>query len=403
MHKSKRNLHKTVVRIKARVRTEQPDRWMDTRLNHNGAGLDGLTDLRRLRILFPLGRGGLICCGMSVTENGFFPAEEKLELKTVPVKDCRLSRRRFAHLSMMALSGAVSWPGLELLKGAETTARPNSKVSGVQLGINVPYSFGYDRTTGDDILKNCVQLGLSAVELRTQPVEVFMGASDDFVYAKKGEKPPEAAARAAQLRTWRKTVSSERVPAFRKKYEDAGVLIEIVKVDGIFKLSDEELDYVFGLARALGGRAISTEISHEDEDLKRVGTFADKHRLMVGYHGHATTKPEHWETAFSLAQYNGANVDLGHFIAGINVSPIPFITQHHDRITHVHIKDRKMHNGPNVPFGQGDTPITEVLRLIRDNHWNIQGTIEFEYKIPPGSDRMAEIARAVAYCRQALS
>jgi len=338
---------------------------------------------------------------MSRTENGPFPADR--ELKSVPAKDLPLSRRRFAQMSMVALSGAVSWSGLELLCGAETTARPNSKVSGVQLGINVPYSFGDDRMNGNDILKNCVQLGLSAVELRTQPVEVFMGASEDFVYAKKGEKPPEAAARAAQLRTWRKSASSERVPAFRKKYEDAGVLIEIVKVDGMFKLSDEELDYVFGLARALGGRAISTEIPHQEEDLKRVGAFADRHRLMVGYHGHATTKPEHWELAFSLAKYNGANVDLGHFIAGINVSPIPFITQHHDRITHVHIKDRKMHNGPNVPFGQGDTPITEVLRLIRDNYWDIQGTIEFEYKIPPGSDRMTEIARAITYCRKALS
>ena len=79
-----------------------------------------------------------------------------------------------------------------------------------------------------------------------------------------------------------------------------------------------------------------------------------------------------------------------------------FITKHHDRITHVHVKDRKMHNGPNTPFGEGDTPIAEVLRLIRDNKWSIQATIEFEYKIPPGSDCMTEIARAIRYCREAL-
>ena len=181
------------------------------------------------------------------------------------------------------------------------------------------------------------------------------------------------------------------------------MLIEIVKVDGIFKMTDDELDYVFALAKALGGRAISTEISNKDEDLKRLGQFADKHRFMVGYHGHATTTPEHWETAFSFAKYNGANVDIGHFVAGNNVSPVAFIKQHHDRITHVHLKDRKMHNGPNTPFGEGDTPIAEVLRLIRDNKWNIQATIEFEYKIPAGSDRMTEIARAIRYCREALA
>ena len=64
---------------------------------------------------------------------------------------------------------------------------------------------------------------------------------------------------------------------------------------------------------------------------------------------------------------------------------MPFLKQHHDRITHIHVKDRKLNNGPNVPFGQGDTPIKEVLQLIRDNKWNIQATIEFEY---PGAGRL---------------
>jgi sugar phosphate isomerase/epimerase len=168
-------------------------------------------------------------------------------------------------------------------------------------------------------------------------------------------------------------------------------------------MTDEELDYVFALAKALGGRAISTEISTQDEELKRLGQFADKHQFMVGYHGHTATGPEQWEKAFSFAKYNGANVDLGHFVAGNNVSPVAFIQQHHDRITHVHLKDRKMHDGPNTPFGEGDTPLVEVLRLIRDNKWNIQATIEFEYKIPAGSDRLTEIARALKYCREALA
>jgi len=288
------------------------------------------------------------------------------------------------------------------LDAAETPGKPNSKIAGVQLGINVPYSFNNGQMSGDDVLKNCVQLGLSAVELRTQPVESFLGVSANLINPKSGGAG-NAAANAAELEKWRKSVSLDRVKEFRAKYESAGVLIEIVKVDGIFKMTDDELDYVFALAKALGGRAISAEISRQDKDLKRLGQFADKHQLMVGYHGHAATRPEHWETAFSFAKYNGANVDLGHFVAGNNVSPVAFIKQHHDRITHVHLKDRKMHDGPNTPFGEGDTPIGDVLRLIRDNKWNIQATIEFEYKIPAGSDRMTEIARAIKYCREALA
>jgi sugar phosphate isomerase/epimerase len=302
------------------------------------------------------------------------------------------TRREFAKLALAALPGAGLLSVMNRLSAAETPAtppgKPNSKVAGVQIGLNVPYSFASPRMSGDDVLKNCLQLGLSAVELRTQPVEAFLGVP---------------AGTAEQLAQWRKAASMDRVKEFRNKYETAGVLIEIVKVDGLFKMTDEELDYVFALAKALGGRAISSEISNKEADLKRLGGFADKHQLMVGYHGHAATTPEHWEKAFSLAKYNGANVDLGHFVAGNNVSPVAFIKEHHDRITHVHVKDRKMHNGANTPFGEGDTPIVEVLRLIRDNKWNIQATIEFEYKIPAGSDRMKELARTIAYCREALA
>jgi sugar phosphate isomerase/epimerase len=235
-------------------------------------------------------------------------------------------------------------------------------------------------------------------------VEAFLGAPASLV----GAKALVAAAAGVesvdtQMRRWRLSAPTERVPDFRRTYESAGVLIEIVKVDGIFKMSDEELDYVFKLAKALGARAISTEISKEEGDLKRLGDYGVKHSLWVAYHGHTAVTPAHWERAFALSPRNAANVDLGHFIAGNNYSPIPFIKQYHERITHVHIKDRKLNMGPNVPFGEGDTPIVEFLRLIRDTQWNIQATIEFEYKIPAGSDRMTEIAKCVKYCRNALA
>lgn len=301
----------------------------------------------------------------------------------------RYTRREFTRAALLAMPAAGVLGALRPQDAA--AAQPDSKFAGVQIGLNIPYSFGNMAMTGDEILKSCLQLGLSGVELRTQPVEAFLGAPISM-------GKPDATA----IRGWRESADPDKAKAFRKIWREAGVRIEIVKVDGLFKMSDGELDYAFKLAKALGARGISTEISKSDAEHQRVGQFADKHKLLVALHGHATTGPDDWEKAFALAEYNGANVDIGHFVAGDHGSPVPFIAKHHQRITHVHIKDRKKGNGPNVPFGEGDTPIVEVLRLIRDNKWPIQATIEFEYKVPAGSDRMTELARTIKYCRDAL-
>lgn len=314
------------------------------------------------------------------------------------------TRREFAKLALATLPAAGVWSALHPLSATAAPAgKPNSKFAGVQVGLNVPYSFANPAMSGDEILANCLALGISAVELRAQPVEAFLGAPAGPVSAKGAvAKGAAADANAGKMQEFRRTAPVDRLKAFRRKYEDAGVRIEILKVDRIFKLKDHELDYMFGMAKALGAVAISTEISHEDEEHRRVGAFADKHKLRVGLHGHATTTPEHWEKAFTFAKYLGANVDIGHFTAGNNISPLPFIEKYHDRVTHLHLKDRKKQNGPNVPFGEGDTPIAQALRLLREKKWPIQATIEFEYPVPKGSDRMKEIARALKYCRDAL-
>jgi hypothetical protein len=282
----------------------------------------------------------------------------------------------------------------------------------------------------DEVLKHTVALGVSALELRGQPIELFLGAPQPEPSPARGggraggaaagapaegaagrrgggraaPSPAQVAAQeaaTAQLRKWRESASLDKARELRTMYEDAGVLIEIVKWDGVFNMSNGELDYIFQLSKALGARAISTEISTL-ENTTRVGQFADKHQLFIGYHGHATTGATEYGATFAAARYNAANVDIGHFIAGQNISPIPFLLQHADRVTHIHVKDRKLNNGPNMPFGQGDTPIREILQLMRDRKWTFQATIEFEYPVPEGSTRMAEIAKAIEYCKTCL-
>ena len=242
----------------------------------------------------------------------------------------KLTRRELGRLAM-TIPAAGLLPASSI--AAQSRAKPNSKFAGVQVGMNVPYNFGGRDMNPDEVLSRCLKLNVNALELRSQPVESFLGSP-----AANGQKAtPE------EMRQWRTSVQVNRAAAFRKKYESAGVLIEIVKYDGIYNMSDEEVDYCFNLAKTLGRRAISCEIDLKHTE--RIGQFADKHKMTVGYHGHAATTPAHWESAFSQSKFNGANLDIGHFVAGNNTSPVPFMKQHHARITHMHVKDRKMKEG----------------------------------------------------------
>ena len=306
------------------------------------------------------------------------------------------------EIGKLALSAVGLLSGIGFRRSVFSQNKPDSKWAGVQVGLNVPYNFG-GRTMGvDEIIERTVRLGVNAIELRSQPVEAFLGSPDKSVYA--APVPQAVAARkagAGEISKWRAAVSMEKVRECRQKFESAGIAIEIMKVDDIYVRSDEELDYFFRLAKALGARAISCEISDPLDGTKRVGQFADKHQMMVGYHGHTKVTPAIWEEAFTYARFNGANLDLGHFLGGNKTSPVPFLKKHHDRITHIHVKDKTL-GDKNVSFGMGDTPIKEALQVIRDNKWNIQATIEFEYPVPQGSDRMMEMAKCVQYCKSAL-
>ena len=99
------------------------------------------------------------------------------------------TRRELAALALAA------FPASHLLKTAPVAAfqaRAGSKVRGVMIGMNVPYNFGGRSLPVDDIIRNCVELGISGVELRTQPVEAFLGAPP------VPPAPPAGAARTAE-------------------------------------------------------------------------------------------------------------------------------------------------------------------------------------------------------------
>ena len=137
----------------------------------------------------------------------------------------------------------------------------------------------------------------------------------------------------------------------------------------------------------------------------RVAPFADKHQIWVGFHSHTNNLPEmdKFDSILDLGQYIGFNLDIGHYVAGTKgKSPIPVLEKYHARITNLHLKDRTA-DGGNVPWGQGQTPIKEVLQLMKKEKWTFPAEIELEYKIPEGSTAVAEVKKCVQYCREALA
>jgi len=324
-----------------------------------------------------------------------------------------ITRREFARIT---LAGAPAVAALLQGHPAFAADAPGavSRWAGVQVGLNVPYSFGAgNNMSAEEVLKRSLEVGAGAFELRAQPVEHFLGSPTVRAAAEAAKAPNAAGARPAPptaeqkaaIRSWRLSAPSSKVKDFRQLYEKAGVAIDILKVDDLYAMSDEEVDFFFQMARDLGARAVSAELPETRGDTKRIGAFADKHKIFMAYHHHAQPAAAIYEAAFAEARYNGANVDIGHWTATQNESPLPFITKHHDRIPHIHVKDRRLgtNGGENTPFGQGDTPIRQILQAIRDNKWNIRPIIEFEYKVPEGSTRVAEIKKSLDYCRASLT
>jgi sugar phosphate isomerase/epimerase len=321
------------------------------------------------------------------------------------------TRRQFGRV---ALAGAPAIGALlrgNLAAAAVGQAPPKlSQWAGVRVGLNVPYSLGTgNNIAAEDLLKRVLDVGVGSLELRAQPVEHFLGSPTVRAAAeaaKAGGTRPAAPTpqQKAEIRSWRLSAPSGKVKELRQMYEHAGVAIDILKVDDLYAISDEELDYFFQMARDLGARAISAELPETRSDTKRIGAFADKHKVFMAYHHHAQPAAAIYEEAFTEARYNAANVDIGHWTATQNASPLPFIAKHHDRTPHIHVKDRRLgtNGGENTPFGQGDTAVRQILQAIRDNKWNIRPIIEFEYRVPEGSDRVTEIKKCLAYCRDSL-
>lgn len=289
-----------------------------------------------------------------------------------------LTRREFTTLALSALA----WPKL--------LAQTTNSVGGVTLGAQT-YSFRQlERPQGGDMVDVLVraftECGLRDCELwspQLEPVKV----------------PRE------ELRAWRINTPIEHFAAIRKKFNSANIAIRAYNYSFNDSFTEPEIDRGFAIARALGAEFITA--SSTLSAARRVAPFAEKHKMIVAMHNHSNLEdpnefatPESFAAAMAISKYFKINLDIGHFTAA-NFDAVAYLREQHAHITNLHVKDRRRNQGPNVAWGEGDTPIREVLQLLKQNKWPIAAYLEYEYK--GTGTPVEEMKKGLEYMRAALA
>lgn len=283
-----------------------------------------------------------------------------------------LNRRDFGKLALVAAAAPA---------GSLLAAKPDSVYSGVQIGV-ITYSFRdmpEAHTNATLMLKYIVESGASGIELMSDAAEAYAGA-------------PARGAGPQALKDWRLSVSMDKYGDLRKMYNDAGVRIYAFKLEPMPNMSDDELNYIFSVASTLGATHVTRELHTNSKarttDMaftQRCGDMALKHGVLTAYHTHEDTSFTAWDEVLAQSKGNAVNMDCGHYFAGTGESPVPLIEKLHERIASLHLKDRGKGGvtAPNLPWGQADTPIIEILQLMKKNQYKFPASVELEYAIPP--------------------
>lgn len=327
------------------------------------------------------------------------------------MKKTSISRRKFIGTAATAAAFAAT-PFHFAYSKSRMNSLPDSKVGGIQLGVTT-YSYRSMSMMQDDIIEYLLLAGINSIELRSVAEESLgiprnaprpprgaeLSEKEAAEYAKAAE-----AAREAQ-RKWRLSLPMQKYRDMRNKFNSAGIDVHISKFAPT-SWSDEEIDYAFRAAQVLGSKGISDEIG--DESAARLGKFAEKHSSLAILHNHAQPA----QPGFSFDDFldkspaNTLNFDAGHYFGATGIHPNEIIDRYHTRMTSIHIKDK---TGPNTTpantnraFGEGETPIADILLLLKEKQWPIHVDIELEYPVPDGSNAAIEVAKSIEYMRNIL-
>ena len=303
-----------------------------------------------------------------------------------------MTRRQF---SRAALAGAI----VPALTARWTHASP---VGGVRLGVQT-YSFRELTTQGapsavDVVIASMKACGVDECELWSPQIELAAPAGRNAT--------PNAQAKAREaLRAWRLATGPAYYEGVRRRFAAAGMSIYAYNFSFAESFTDDEINRGFEAAKALGAEVITA--STTVRVAKRLVPFAEKHRMPVSMHNHSNVTdpnefatPQSFTTALAMSPQFRINLDIGHFTAA-DFDALAFLEAHHDRITNLHLKDRKKRQGDNVAWGSGDTPIREVLAWLKRTTSPVRAYVEYEY--PGTRGAVAEVTACVDFAKRALT
>ncbi|HSU61113.1 MAG TPA: TIM barrel protein [Bryobacteraceae bacterium] len=281
----------------------------------------------------------------------------------------------------------------------------DSKIDGVQLGVQ---SYSFRDLPLDGAIQAMVADGLGDCELFSPHVELGGTTAPEHAFPRENmtreQRRAASAAHEKEVHEWRLSVPLDYFKQVRAKFNNAGINLYAYNYSFNEHFTDEEIDRGFLMAKALGVGIITASTTLPVAE--RVAPFAQKHKMIVAMHGHSDVKdpkqfatPASFAKALAMSNYFRINLDIGHFTAA-NFDAVDYIQKNHRDIVLLHLKDRKRDQGPNVPWGEGDTPIKQVLLLLKKNRYPIPAFIEYEYKGAGTSQE--EVAKCYQYCKDVL-
>jgi sugar phosphate isomerase/epimerase len=210
-------------------------------------------------------------------------------------------------------------------------------------------------------------------------------------------------ARAALL-TWRMQVPAGFFDQARGSLASAGLTVHACALGYNDSFSDEEIDATFRQSKALGVTTVSSPLTLAMA--RRLAPFAEKHHVSVAIHNQVDGNPAGaidtpaLKQALALSPAFSLKLDIGNLTAS-NRDAVAELRAHRSRVSFVLVKDRLRNGGASQPFGEGDTPIREVLAALAASDSEIPALIEYDYVGLHSS--VDELKACTAYCRAALS